>query len=170
MAARVMIIVVLLAAILRAWLLVDRSPTSVGPAPMLVRELGLIHRFQPDSMLASPVANAIGLENVQRLVFDPDALVLLCPGDDQRPGKANFDDNADGVVDNLSELGAITSDDVCLTPADHGYDSSRARLDCKVINHGAYIADLGNERNRPARLRLSGQLHGQAWERMVEER
>ena len=100
-------------------------------------------------------------------MFDPSAEVVLGPGDDLRPGKASVDDDADGVVDNSSELGAMYSDDVCLAPTDDGYSRALASDACKVISRGAYVLDNGKSDDRPSRLVLSGRANGRDWQRMV---
>ena len=164
---RLLIVLVLTAALARGWLLVGSTPSFVGPGPAVVRELCFANDFQLDLILASPAAKEMGLENASRLVFDPAAEVLLAPGGDLRPGQAEVDDDADGVVDNSSELGAMYSDDVCLTPTDHGYSLARTNEACKVISRGAYILDDGKSDNRPSRLVLSGRFDGRAWQRMV---
>jgi hypothetical protein len=120
-------------------------------------------------MLASPIAIEMGLHSVEPFVFDPTAAVLLCPGVDARPGIADVDDDADGVVDNASELGAMYSDDVCLAPSDDGYEQALQSEPCKVISRGAYVAQEANESldERPSRLVLSGECDGRRWERLV---
>ncbi|TWU38934.1 hypothetical protein Q31b_40120 [Novipirellula aureliae] len=72
--------------------------------------------------------------------FDPDAEVLLFAGKDRLPGRAGIDDDFNGIVDDLSELGAIYGDDICLTPADANYKSIReGSLPWRVISVGAWV-------------------------------
>ena len=164
------ITILLVATIARTWSLVGLSPSVAGPRPEVVRELCLANDFQTDLILASPAAKEMGLESASRLVFDPAAEVLLAPGGDLRPGQAEVDDDADGVVDNSSELGAMYSDDLCLTPTDEGYSLARTNEDYKVISRNAYIFDDDRSDDRPSRLVLSGRSNGQDWQRMVVER
>lgn len=46
--------------------------------------------------------------------WDSDQPVWVVAGDDGKPGWINWDDNGDGVVDDMKELGAAWSDDFCL--------------------------------------------------------
>ena len=57
--------------------------------------------------------------------------VILTSGQDRLPGRAGFDDDFDGVMDNASELGAFGSDDFCLTQIEfdlQGIDDPFARV------------------------------------------
>ena len=160
---------ILLAAIGRVGSVAQLQHPMVGPAPELVRQICLANDFQPDSILASPMAGEIGLQSAERWVLDPSATVLLCGGLDARPGKADVDDDADGVVDNASELGAMYSDDVCLAPTDHGYTYALQSEACKVISRGAYVAENAKKtrKEQPHRIKLIGQQGGKRWERLV---
>ncbi|MEM6469148.1 MAG: hypothetical protein AAF802_06230 [Planctomycetota bacterium] len=77
--------------------------------------------------------------------FDPLADVLLDGGPDGKPGVLGLDDNADGIIDDLSELGAVGSDDVCLAPFHPPYAEALARtesgetLSVATINYGAFV-------------------------------
>jgi hypothetical protein len=51
-------------------------------------------------------------------VWDPQAPIVGHPGLDGAPGILNVDDDADGVVDDFSELGTLGSDDIVLAPGD----------------------------------------------------
>ncbi|GAB5513955.1 hypothetical protein [Rhodopirellula baltica] len=76
------------------------------------------------------------LDSVQR--FDPNAEVWIVSGADGKPGWDGWDDNQNGTVDDLSELGAAWSDDHCLTPLDSGYE----RVDpvySRIINRGTFV-------------------------------
>jgi len=72
--------------------------------------------------------------------FDPNAEVLLFAGDDRRPGRAGIDDDFNGIVDDVSELGAIYGDDACLTPVDGNYNAIReGNVPWRVISIGAWV-------------------------------
>ena len=70
--------------------------------------------------------------------FDPAARVRLLPGLDGQPGTADFDDNANGVIDDAGELGATFSDDLCVVEA----SQTPANLiqPSIVLQRGAYVA------------------------------
>jgi hypothetical protein len=72
-------------------------------------------------------------------VFDPDALVIIDPGPDGLPGRANVDDGGNGVVDERSELGATGSDDVCRVV----FGSDAASFKQQMDNPPAVIAQRG---------------------------
>lgn len=67
------------------------------------------------------------------------AEIILGFGKDAQPGQAGLDDNRNGIIDDRNEIGAVGSDDVCLAPADHGYDQMHADPNTIVISHGAYV-------------------------------
>lgn len=60
--------------------------------------------------------------------YDPIARLLYNNGADLAPGAVLVDDDADGTVDNLSELGWSGTDDLVLSPSDPGYASSLAYI------------------------------------------
>ena len=138
------------------------------PDAIQLRAVCAENDFAAARILGDERASLIGVQSVTPLRFAPDAEVLICPGEDRRPGHARFDDNGDGVVDDSGELGAIHSDDVSLAPADEGYVLAARDDACRVISRGAFVPD---DRGRKAieleRVLISGSLDGQPWERIV---
>ncbi len=66
--------------------------------------------------------------------------VCLDAGSDMRPGVAGVDDDGNGVVDDLSELGATGTDDQILTPADgDAYTVAVSSPSSRVVSHGAML-------------------------------
>tara|TARA_R110002049_G_scaffold2750_6_gene22049 strand:- start:1959 stop:2525 length:567 start_codon:yes stop_codon:yes gene_type:complete len=165
----------------RAWSLAHWTPATRQPTPDSMLALASMSESSSSDLLQTPTAKALGVRRVTALVFDPQAVVLLCPGDDAAPGKARFDDDADGIVDNASELGAMYSDDRCLAPLDPGYDEALETPSCKVISQGAYVASElvpgqhahsddhtahdHTSPDHPPRWLISGRLNGRDWER-----
>jgi hypothetical protein len=84
--------------------------------------------------------------------FDPDAAIVLSVGPDRAPGRAEFDDNVDGVVDERREMGAVGSDDTCLAPSDEGYPAAIDDPDSIVISRGGFVPCESGE--DPQRVRL----------------
>jgi prepilin-type N-terminal cleavage/methylation domain-containing protein len=84
--------------------------------------------------------------------FDADAPLVIQSGSDQLPGRAGIDDNGNGDVDDVLELGSAGSDDQLVTPADPGY-AAAVRLPLlgagypvpaplnsqRVVERGAYV-------------------------------
>jgi len=58
------------------------------------------------------------------LVWDDTAPVFITAGPDGAPGVAGVDDDGDGQLDNLRELGTTGSDDEILAPGQPGYPSN----------------------------------------------
>ena len=87
-----------------------------------------------DSTVAS--SRSWKLDSVQR--FDPDAEVWIVSGADGKPGWDGWDDNQNGTVDDLSELGAAWSDDHCLTPLDSEYEQVDPAYS-RIINRGTFV-------------------------------
>jgi hypothetical protein len=71
--------------------------------------------------------------------FAADAEVLLSVGPDGQPGVAGEDDDFDGRVDDVSETGAVGSDDRCLAPYQAGYERSRQAAVTRVISRGSFV-------------------------------
>ena len=106
---------------------------------------------------------------VQWQRFDPRARVRLLPGDDQMPGGAEIDDNANGVIDDAGELGATHSDDVCVVEAS---DEKPSTIQPSVVlQFGAFIpaslAELGTS-PFPTRVLVSGQSAGLPWSFLID--
>ncbi|TVQ02758.1 MAG: hypothetical protein EA381_02680 [Planctomycetaceae bacterium] len=60
------------------------------------------------------------------LVWDDTAPVFITAGPDGAPGVAGVDDDGDGQLDNMRELGTTGSDDEILAPGHPGYPSNLA--------------------------------------------
>ena len=173
----VVVALVLFAGAMRGWSLWTHDGLEFArPAPELVRSLCDSHDFDASAIASSSVARELGVQRVSVAVFDPDAAVLLVPGPDGRPGKIGVDDDADGVVDNSSELGAMYSDDLCLSPADDGYWSAIEDPAHRVVSRGAFVSvddavnlDTVNSADREVRLTLFGSTNGTAWQQLVVE-
>jgi hypothetical protein len=89
--------------------------------------------------------------------FDPDALVVVKCGPDGAPGVAGRDDDANGIVDDASELGASRSDDVCeaIPSSDDSSEALNPTQPRLVLQHGAFVdasqEDLRRLPNQPPR-------------------
>lgn len=92
-------------------------------------ELKLVFQDQPE---------LLGRTRFIEQHFDPSARVRLLPGLDGQPGTADFDDNANGVVDDAGELGATFSDDLCVVEASQAPTNSIEPS--IVLQRGAYVA------------------------------
>lgn len=124
----IVIVAVCVVAIARLWTLTAARQPQVTPIELASSQ------WQSD-----PVAqlSARGIE-VDRLVFDDSAAVLLTLGPDGKPGQADGDDNRDGVVDDAAEIGAVGSDDQCLAPWDREYAAARQQGGSVVISRGTF--------------------------------
>lgn len=72
--------------------------------------------------------------------WDPEAAVYITAGPDGKAGVAGVDDDGDGVIDNLSELGATGSDDQVIAPHQPGYAAAAAGEGVvRVIDRGALV-------------------------------
>jgi hypothetical protein len=111
-----------------AW---STNSAPVGPSPWDQTEnvTGTLYYFSgynSPNPPGSPPGNSrltedVILNNVVSFdvrVWDPQAPVVGHPGLDGQPGIKNVDDDADGIVDDASELGALNSDDIVLAPGD----------------------------------------------------
>jgi hypothetical protein len=101
--------------------------------------------------------------------FDPAARVRLLPGADGQPGTIDFDDNANGVIDDPGELGATYSDDQCIIEA-----SESAPSEIKpsvVLQLGAYVPVsqmTSKHPEHPDRLLVQHQGGEDAWSFVFE--
>ncbi|MCC9601487.1 hypothetical protein LOC67_13100 [Stieleria sp. JC731] len=91
-------------------------------------------RFAPD-----PIEDVFASKQARPYCFDSKAAVLLTSGEDGFPGRAFEDDDLDGEIDDRSEMGAVPSDDRCLSPADVGYAEASQRPETMVVSRGAYV-------------------------------
>ncbi|MEL6109080.1 MAG: hypothetical protein AAFU85_23995 [Planctomycetota bacterium] len=107
-----------------------------------IRFVGLQRAEVPDrswsrsSLLATIETGEVEAE---RFVFSSGAEVLLSVGDDGQPGRARNDDNLNGVLDDLSEIGAVWSDDRCYAPSDKGYAAADRHPSSVVVSRGAFV-------------------------------
>lgn len=107
-------------------------------------------------------------ERLEVWVWDAQVPVYVTAGADGAPGIAGVDDDRDGVIDDLGELGASGSDDRVVAPGDAGYEEAAAgEIIARVIDRGALVpvadslvldADAGEtvQRQSEVWLRLSG--------------
>ena len=128
-----------------------------------------------------------GVQRVQVQRFDDQATVRLGPGPDGQPGQADGDDNFNGVTDDVSEMGAVGSDDVCLAPwATADWNSSEvAKLNndqAVTIARGAFVTaaqwsrdddddvqELLNHTSPGMRLLILGRSGPSDWSRLIVE-
>jgi len=73
---------------------------------------------------------------------------VLWVGEDGSPGQKGWDDNSDGETDNLSELGAVHSDDRLLTHTDPEYTSALDDSRTRKMFVGGYRACEPQESQR----------------------
>ncbi len=72
--------------------------------------------------------------------WDIGASSYLIHGLDQFPGAAGVDDDGNGVVDDVSELGATGTDDSIVTPADgDAYAAAASHPSSRVVSYGAML-------------------------------
>ena len=83
--------------------------------------------------------DTLSRENATAFRFDAAAEVIIDAGQDGQPGRKNADDNANGVVDDPREIGAVGSDDRCLAPSDEGYAEALQDEATVVISRGAMV-------------------------------
>jgi len=73
-------------------------------------------------------------------VWDPDALVYVTGGPDNQPGLAGIDDDQNGIIDDLSELGTTLSDDQIVSPDHPDYqDAADAKVVARIIDRGTVV-------------------------------
>lgn len=94
-------------------------------------------------------ADANADDAVRPLCYSPVAAIILGVGPDDSPGRANFDDNRNGVVDDRGEMGAVGSDDRCAGPLDDGYDQMLSDPNTIAISTGTFQpCDSGQQPSR----------------------
>lgn len=77
----------------------------------------------------------LGVVSVGFEQFDPNATVYIRPGADGQPGVAGVDDNGNGIVDDVTELGATKTDDVLSITAGE-VDTEVPTL---ILQRGGYV-------------------------------
>lgn len=74
------------------------------------------------------------------LVWDPLAAVYITGGPDGQPGIAGHDDNLNGVIDDLAELGSTGSDDLIASPGHPDFDAAtNGQIAARLLSHGAAV-------------------------------
>ena len=77
--------------------------------------------------------------------WDAGAAVYVTAGPDGLPGIAGIDDDGNGSVDDLAELGATGSDDFVVAPGQVGYEQAAAgNILARLISRGALIPLAGD--------------------------
>lgn len=102
--------------------------------------LGGEHLVPPSTLQRHDVLAEVASDPARGFCFSPAAAVGLGVGEDGQPGIAGWDDNRNGVVDDVHETGAVPSDDRCLAPTDPGYAELMAADGTVIISRGAFIA------------------------------
>ena len=118
-------VAIAIGAVVRIAMLLD-SPLQAAPTAALERDV-LGERL------------ALGIEESEPYCFSADAAIILGVGADGQPGRAGFDDNLDGTIDDPREIGAVGSDDRCLAPADSGYDEMLSAPGTITISRGSVV-------------------------------
>ena len=128
----------------------DRWSLIARVGPLILAVILAMAAFERLSCLLStslPINNSFGESTViQVQAFDPHARVRVEVGSDGAPGVAGWDDDANGIVDDASELGASRSDDVCVAilSSDDLSESSDPKQASLVLQRGAFV-DASNE-------------------------
>lgn len=132
--------------------------------PLPVDERGVIAASSLDPRLME-----LGVDRIELERFDPQALVVIRPGADGKPGTAGIDDNGDGIVDNRIELGATRSDDQCVVvAAGDTVSTDPTRL---VLQRGAFAPETSAaESDQPPRRRaiVIGHSDKEPWSFLVQ--
>lgn len=108
----------------------------------VIRFAGLRRAEVPDRSWSRPSLHAAiesGQVPTEPFVFSSSAEVLLSVGADGKPGRKNNDDNLNGVLDDLNEIGAVWSDDRCFAPSDRGYAAADSHPSSVVVSKGAFV-------------------------------
>ncbi|EMI20558.1 hypothetical protein RMSM_02508 [Rhodopirellula maiorica SM1] len=141
-----------------------------------------MHEVSPELIQARQIAraatagqfdhNTSGVE-LQTLYFDPGASVVVTNGDDGGPGRADVDDDFNGVVDDASERGAFGSDDVCEVRASPNDRHQAADSDVSLLSRGGFVPDslMLNQKSADDATRrfiVSGRQQGQLWKFAVD--
>src|SRR5690606_10202356 len=87
--------------------------------------------------------------------WDAAAAVYVTAGPDGLPGIAGIDDDGNGSIDDLAELGATGSDDRVVAPGQDGYvQAAGGKILARLINRGALLpldSEMQLPTQRPAR-------------------
>lgn len=107
------------------------------------------HEVSPELIQAQDAARHAALSQphdvpsgiqLQPLSFDAAALVVVTNGEDDRPGRAEVDDDFNGTVDDASERGAFGSDDVCEVLASGQASVNALDSNVTLLSRGGYVA------------------------------
>jgi hypothetical protein len=96
-------------------------------------------RLEPADVIGLPQAR-LGFESLGIAIWDPNVAVYLTAGPDGAPGVAGHDDDGDGVIDNLGELGTTGSDDFAVVPGHAQYEAAATGMVVsRLISRGAIV-------------------------------
>lgn len=135
------------------------------PSPLTPVRQAILSGDMPTAVDAS-IHPAITGAQWQR--FDAGAVVAMRPGADGQPGMAGIDDNGNGAIDDVSELGATASDDVCLV-AD-AVEARRLAAPVLILQQGAYVPTSVGELSGDdqARVVVYGRFGDDRWSFLLE--
>jgi len=96
--------------------------------------------------ISSLPLQSLGQSELSIGVWDADASVYVTAGPDGAPGIAGNDDDGNGAVDDLGELGATGSDDFVAAPGQPGYEAAKSgQTLSRLISRGAIVAASPDE-------------------------
>ncbi len=161
-----LLIVVLFAVVLRVDSL--RSASTHEASPELIRACQIAERAAlGERVEGSESGDTVDRAVVQTLRFDPNAWVVVTNGGDGQPGKADVDDDFNGVVDDASERGAFGSDDQCEVLSVDATVSPTTDPAISVLSRGGFVPVQDPQRlqseDSPRRLIVSGEASGKSW-------
>jgi len=85
-------------------------------------------------------AQRLGFRQLAIGVWKSDALVYVTGGPDNQPGRAGVDDDLNGIIDDLGELGTTLSDDQIVSPGHPDYQAAAdAKVVARVIDRGTVV-------------------------------
>lgn len=91
-------------------------------------------------------SHSLGQSDISIGVWDAGASVYVAAGPDGAPGIAGHDDDGNGVIDDLGELGATGSDDFVVAPGQSGYEAAKSgKTLSRLISRGAIVAAAPEE-------------------------
>lgn len=94
---------------------------------------------------------------------DAQAAAILTPGPDRAPGQLGWDDDANGIIDDDGELGAVHSDDVILTPSDAGYTEASSNGPTRRMFSGVPVISDSDESSIVRMTFLTPELDHRVW-------
>ncbi len=168
---------VAVAAGLRFWSVVD--PPVKPPADLVAARDVVLKSLRDDAseFLFEENGDRLIITGIENQIFDSNALVVMQPGPDRQPGVADVDDNANGVVDDVSEMGATRSDDLCVVRRKSDMNPREGDVDADpreptlVLQRGAFVpvdsADVLSPGQR-RRAVVMGRFPGDPWSFQVD--